>query len=524
MRFYKLDWGEGFFFHPDEYHIAIAVNRLHFPSNLNPELFSYGSFTVYLIYFSKLILQSINSGLSDINPILIGRFYSALFSTITILLVFLLSKQIFSKKKFALLTSLTVAISPGLIQQAHFATPESTLTFWLFATITLWVSWLSKKRGKFLFLSAITLGAAAATKIVAITYLPILAIMPFIKNGSYSLKSIFNKFISVIFLLSTCLLVFVALFPYSFLDKNGFLHSMKYEGAVAKGEQIVFYTRQFINTTPFIFQFTKVLPYTLGPVILLLGVVGVVFILVDLIINFSKKRVVNKKMIIILLCFLAYFVPNVILFTKWSRFMAPTFPFFSIFAAFSIYYIYNLKGQIARLVSLLLTTLVIVFSTVWGLMFFSIYKNPDVRINSTEWINQNITQNSNILTEEGNTLEVPLTSGYNKKVFNFYNLDQPREKDNLSQLLITTDYFIIQSRRVFVNHQRLSKDFPEVSNFYNKLFSGELGFEKVKEFTSFPALSIGPLKVEIDDELAEETWSVFDHPVLRIYKKTNPYN
>lgn len=521
LRFYKLDWGQGFFFHPDEYHIAIAVNRLDFPTNMNPDLFSYGSFTVYLIYFSKLILESINSGLSDINPILIGRFFSALFSTITILFVFLISKQIFSKKKFALLTSFTVAISPGLIQQAHFATPESTLIFWLFATIALWVFWLSKNKGKFLFLSALTLGAAAATKIVAATFLPILTIMPLIKNGSYSIKSIFNKFISVIILLSTTLLVFVTLFPYSLLDKNGFLHSMKYETSVAQGKLVVFYTRQFIDTTPFSFQLTKIFPYTLGPAVLLLGLMGFIFIIFKIIKTLTKESKLEKILIILLLTFLAIFLANILLFTKWVRFMTPTFPLFSIFATYAIYYIFNLKGQMAKPVSVFLTTFVLVFSTLWGLMFFSIYKNPDVRINSTEWINQNITQNSNILTEEGNTLEVPLTSGYNKRVFNFYNLDQPTAKDNLSQLLLTTDYYIIQSRRVFVNHQRLSKDFPDVSNFYNKLFSGELGFEKEKEFTSFPALSIGHLKFEIDDEQAEETWSVFDHPVVRIYKKTN---
>ena len=65
LRFYKLDWGQGFFFHPDEYHIAIATDRLEFPTNLNPELFSYGSFTVYLIYFSKLILQFIKLAMRD---------------------------------------------------------------------------------------------------------------------------------------------------------------------------------------------------------------------------------------------------------------------------------------------------------------------------------------------------------------------------------------------------------------------------------------------------------------------------
>ena len=521
LRFYKLDWGQGFFFHPDEYHIAIAVNRLDFPTNMNPDLFSYGSFTVYLIYFSKLILESINSSLSDINSILIGRFFSAFFSTATILLVFFISKQIFKERRFTLLTTFTTAIAPGLIQQAHFATPESTLIFWLFATITLWVFWLTRNKEKFLFLSAITLGAAAATKIVATAFLPILAIMPLFKNSSYSIKSIFNKFISVIVLLSTCLLVFIAFFPYSLLDKNGFLHSMKYETSVAQGKLVVFYTRQFIDTTPFSFQLTKIFPYTLGPAVLLLGLMGFIFIIFKIIRTLIKERKLEKILIILLLSFLAILLANILLFTKWVRFMAPTFPYFNIFAAFSIYYIYNLKGQLAKPVSLLLTIFVVVFSTLWSLMFFSIYKKTDVRINSTEWINQNITQNSNILTEEGNTLEVPLSGGYNKRVFNFYNLNEPKELDNLSQHLVTADYFIIQSRRVFVNHQRLSKDFPDVSNFYNKLFSGELGFEKVKEFTSFPRLFIGPLKFEIDDEQAEETWSVFDHPVVRIDKKTN---
>ena len=69
LRFYKLDWGEGNFFHPDEYHIAGAVSRLSFPSQMNPHLFTYGSFTVYLIYFTRLILAAFNLKIFNLDPI-----------------------------------------------------------------------------------------------------------------------------------------------------------------------------------------------------------------------------------------------------------------------------------------------------------------------------------------------------------------------------------------------------------------------------------------------------------------------
>jgi uncharacterized membrane protein (UPF0127 family) len=43
------------------------------------------------------------------------------------------------------------------------------------------------------------------------------------------------------------------------------------------------------------------------------------------------------------------------------------------------------------------------------------------------------------------------------------------------------------------------------------LFSGKLGFEEVKVFAN-PYIGLM-------DEQAEETWSVFDHPVIRIYRR-----
>jgi len=166
-------------------------------------------------------------------------------------------------------------------------------------------------------------------------------------------------------------------------------------------------------------------------------------------------------------------------------------------------------------------------------MFFSIFLRGDVRINASAWVNNNLPTGSVILTETGNTLEVPLTGNYIKIPFDFYHLEEnPLLRTQLVDHLVKSNYFIIQSRRIYMNHERFPDRFPTVTNFYSALFSGRLGFVEIIRFNSFPKLEIEewPVllnlgvegKLEIDDEQSEETWSVFDHPVIRIYQKTTP--
>jgi len=52
------------------------------------------------------------------------------------------------------------------------------------------------------------------------------------------------------------------------------------------------------------------------------------------------------------------------------------------------------------------------------------------------------------------------------------------------------------------------------------MFAGELGFELIKVFESFP--SIGTL--EINDQFAEEAFTVYDHPKVLIFKKSTGYD
>ena len=259
------------------------------------------------------------------------------------------------------------------------------------------------------------------------------------------------------------------------------------------------------------------MPYALGPV-LVTGVLGFSFWLLEMV---KKGKNVEREQLILLVTFLIYFLPSSFLFAKWTRFLAPSFPFFAIFASYFLTYSINPSAKRNSAVWYwggqagywLLTIF-------YSAMFFSIYTRSDIRLQADRWINQNLPTNSFILTEAGNMLEVPLSGRLQKKSFDFYNLENdPKLQRELPELLAKADYFIIQSRRIFANHQRQRSDFPLTARFYDQLFSRDLGFTKIKEFNSYPSLKLGSLNFSLPDEKAEETWSVFDHPRLQIFQK-----
>jgi hypothetical protein len=527
LRFYKLDWGQGVFAHPDEYHIVGSVTQLFFPSQMNPHFFSYGTVIIYLIYFTQEILKYISSIFNFqfliFNSFLVGRFYSALFSTLTILVVYKIC-QSFMQKRFSYFAAFLVAITPGLIQQAHFATPESALTFFLFGSLLFSIKFLKQNKIIFLILTSVFLGFAMGVKISSIIFLLPLIITIIIKSlpKKISLKSfpLFAKqvpeiLIKIIGIATTSAVIVVATLivvaPYIFLDFPDFQGTLEYEGGLAIGKIPVSYTRQFIDTIPVLFQLEKILPYALGPLLLLFSLVGFLFIIISLI---RKPR---KELAIVTFTFMSLFLANAFLFAKWTRFIAPTFPFFAIFASFLLDKLYLKNKSISKLFTIIL----LICTVLWTTAFFSIYLRPDVRIIASNWIESNFPKSSNILVEGGNMIDIPLGGNFDRISLDFYSLETDAQARSLIvSELNKADYFLIQSRRVFMNHQRLPKIFPITAGFYDSLFAGKMGFTQIKEFNSYSKLEIGNWKLEIPDEKAEETWSVFDHPVIRVFKKT----
>lgn len=484
-RFIKLDWGNGFFMNPDENNMAVSVYQMS-SENLNPNFFAYGQFPLYLTFFTAP-----HHTFSDI--ILTLRFWSATFSCLTVYFLYLISKNLFKNNLSQLIFIILLIFNPGLIQLSHFGTTESILMFVFVLNIYLSQKFIKTNKNVYIIIAAIISGIGLASKISALILTGPIFLVLFInlinnkKIISFLYKTLF--FISII-------LTFAFLFsPYNFINKNDFISSMNYEVSVATGSIKVFYTNQFLNSVPYIFQIKNIFPYTNGIFVFIFSSLGLIYFL-------KNKKYKDKLWLLILIPAFVYFIYNGQLYTKWTRFMSSIFFVFPLLAT---YFIDQFKTKFIKY----LITLV---SIIPGIIFLTLYFQPDIRISASNWVNENINSTSAILSESGNVFNFPLkTNNPNIVNFDFYNLDNnPKLVSDLYSYIKNSDYIFVPSRRVFKNQS--NQNFPNSWRYYQDLFSGNLNFYKLKEFKP---------KVDflLNSEDAEETWTVFDHPTIRIYKK-----
>jgi len=107
--------------------------------------------------------------------------------------------------------------------------------------------------------------------------------------------------------------------------------------------------------------------------------------------------------------------------------------------------------------------------------------------------------------------------GYQLQLF-WDDVDYKRER--LQYVLDHTDYLTISSNRFYRSLTRNPARFPMTIDYYEALFSGELGFELIADFTSRPSLGL----VEFHDDDVDEAWTVYDHPRVMVFRKTEAYS
>lgn len=528
FRFYDFNWDQNQHLHPDERFLTMIGVKETLPKNfasyfdpntspLNPSnngfsFFVYGIFPLTLNFLLSVVFHTQTYDLF----VLQGRILSGLFDIASIFIIYKIAELLELHYKFSkrikLFAALFYAISVLPIQLSHFFTVDIFLSFFILTSIYFMLLFTLRQKSLFLILSAASLGLATASKATALAVIPLLfcyLLLPLLLK-----KKCLRLFVlSIAFILVTYLTTRIA-DPYLFASANFF--DFRINGDFLKSITTLNYygnpdllyppSIQWIGKLPILFSLYNLAFFGLGLGSFLFLSMGLYHIV--------KER--KLLPIILLLWVLVFFFYQSVQNVKTMRYFIFLYPFFAIFAAIGFEKFLHKKNKV-------FITLSALFILLWTFFFFSIYTKPHTRVTASTWIYQNIPQESTILGEYWDD-PLPLSLSGDDKVYNVqlvhvFDPDTQSKWVILNQQLKSADYLILSSNRGWGSIMGVPDRYPQMSKWYKDLFAGKLPFRKIAEFNSFPSLSYLGIPLTIPDINAEESFSVYDHPVVMIFKK-----
>lgn len=556
FRFYGLNWDQGAHLHPDERMITMVSLGIHWPNSpqeqkniltpsspLNPHFFAYGSSPIYLLKITGAITSALThnfywSGYDGLS--LAGRVLSGLFDLGTLLILFLIGRKLWSKEA-GLLASLFYAIAVLPIQLSHFYAVDTPLTF--FITLTLYRIIIfhrtpSLRNG---CLVGVFLGCSLATKIsAAVLFAPIVVVLSFhhqltlpdIRQIKFNWHKIFKIGLWLISrsaaILIPAAIVLLTLEPFALIDLSNFWSQTQEQQRMTKDAFTFPYTLQYVGKTPYLHELKNLFLWGAGPFLGILVVAGILFLTGMSLKRFKTDR--GRESFLLLVFFWSYFLVVGSFAIGFMRYLLPIYPLLCLAAAvLTLALVKKLHTIFAPSLSFfyILNSIFAILLLLWPLSFIAIYHYPNTRNLATAWIYKNIPPGTPIAVEHWDD-GLPIGGQPLYQVFTLplYEPDTPQKWALIDQELTQTQYIIIASNRLYVPLQKLTdcshlppyRCYTKTSSYYQKLFAGDLGFTEVAEFAIYPTIPF--TNFEINDFSADESFTVYDHPKIMIFKKT----
>lgn len=570
FRMYGIHWDNGYHFHPDERMLIMVADRIKLFSQLNPDFFNYGSLPVYIL---RAVSQSLDYlfTLQTANYdglLIVGRSISIVLDILVILLIYKVSKSLFNSSQTALWSMFFYSIAFFPIQNSHFFVVDVFLNF--FATLLLYLLLKYHENptyGKIIMI-AITYAAALTTKVSALIFLPIIFLVLTVSHTKrlYGWKQLLSKIMAVVYhqddtdfatffrlliIRGFTFIVVVAataflFMPYAFFEYQRFLSDILLQTKMNSDPYIFPYTLQYVNTTPYLYYLKNIFLWGVGPIIGIIAIVG----LLDMIISFlytlkenikttptTFKKILHlantlldNNVTIVLIFYGLYFLVIGNSAVKFMRYMLPLYPFIALLAGRGASRIQQAAFEIrSKRISIPIIHFFAGIALIWTLAFVSIYTKENTRIRATQWINQYIPAGSVLAVEHWDD-RVPI---FDPGKYQYAELPLYEQPDNeikwklVEERLQSADYIILASNRLYVPLQKLNdcnkfkSCYPITAQYYEDLFAEKRGFIKLIEFSSYPQLSLGGINLTIYDDAADESFTVYDHPKIIIFKKQN---
>ncbi|RLC91889.1 MAG: hypothetical protein DRI79_01810 [Chloroflexi bacterium] len=598
LRFTNLNWDEGQWIHPDEGHMRMITSVIKMPDSLplyfdthhsplncrnSGYQYSYGTLPLFLTRLTGEWLDRgcgtspdrlsaavasllIGSSAAECGPgtftgsysALVGRMFSALADLGTVLLIYLIGRRLYGEA-VGLLAAGLGALTAFLIQQAHFFTVDSMACF--FVTLTAYFSVRAGQSGRWtdFGLAGLATGLAAACKVdaaLASLLVVLAAVWRWMQSSRCSSAPLLpcSPASLLLRLLLAGLLAFVAFRiaqPYAFEGPGFFgvrpspewLGRLSQIRAEQSGEADLPWGQQWTNRAPILFPWINMVVWGMGLPLGLAAWAGWAVAGLELL---RGKRV----HLILWVWMSLIFLYQATRWVKAMRYSLSLYPILIILAAYALVRLCRAFPRWKRRVGFGLAAIVVIGTAFWASAFISIYLRPHTRLAASRWIYAHVPEGSTVANEHfdwGLPLRVdghdPFGGMYRGIEMQNYNEDTPGKREQLFAWLDEADYIFLASNRLYASIPRLRARYPLTTEYYRALFAGELGFELVADFTSYPAL--GPLQfpdqenpfplmkaqyryqtqpIVVHLPPAEEAFSVYDHPRVLIFRKMESYS
>lgn len=342
---------------------------------------------------------------------------------------------------------------------------------------------------------------------------------------------------------------FTAVFmPYSFIKATQFINELKAQIAMNSNAYVFPYTLQYINTPAYIYHLKEIFFYGAGPLISVLALTGILLTIYSTVRNLAQRlnkppknwlRKIGWSIQVVIdeltsNWSLIYLIMAVVFFAvigrsavKFMRYLLLWYPFLAVMAAVAIHWWLgkvNLSWRVKKATLLILLSL----ATLWTTSFLHIYLQPHTRVAASDWMLENIPPGSTIAAEHWDD-RLPLSGGERFRYVELPLYEQPDDQNKwrlINANFNQADYIVLASNRLFTPLPKLAncsrtpeRCYPLTTEYYEQLFAGKLGFTKVADFTSRPTLPNWLGNLEIVDDNADESFTVYDHPHVIIFKR-----
>jgi hypothetical protein len=458
---------------------------------------------------------------------IVGRLLAALFDTITIALVALIGRRLFGPAS-GLVAAGFYASCVLAIQHAHFLGAEPLLglcsALLVLATISIDRSADARPAVRGGLLVGLTIGAAMAVKINALG----LVLVPI--AACVALAVVHRRrsdLVRVVALSVGAFIAFRVLHPAAFDGLGPWLSEAFLADLRVVRNQFdadIPPWVQWADRTPIVQPLIWLARFTVGPGIVLAAILGTV-VMVRRLRRATERELARWPMMIVLAAVAVPFTFVSLTSLPTGRYFIPILPALCAIAGLGVTATWRWaagRRGWPRAAGRLTVATSIGLAALWGVAFVNgVYASTHTRIQATDWIVENVEPGS-VLSAQAWDDALPLrlpgvdAGAYTVEQLVMVGTDSEAKIREVARQLRTIDYVVESSPRLWGVVGRIPARFPSTINFFESLDSGTLGFERVATFTNRPSLGW----FSIDDSTAEEAFSVYDHPEVRIWQKT----